>query len=84
MLYDLYLYSFAILFCQSKDACVKMNAPALVFAKKKPKKCGKHPKLQNCNADSYYRNVLEGYTINIYLITLCFGRKITVPILHVD
>ena len=82
--FDLYLYSFAIFFCQSKDARVKMNAPSLVVAKKRHKKKGKHLKIQNFIADLYFRNVLEGFPINICLITSCFGRKIIVSIMHVD
>ena len=44
---DLFLYSFAIFFCQSKVAHVKMNAPSLVSAKKKPKQFLKHSELYN-------------------------------------
>ena len=84
VLSDLFLYSFAIFFCQSKDARVKMNAPSLVVAKKRHKKKGKHLKIQNFIADLYFRNVLEGFPINICLITSCFGRKIIVSIMHVD
>ena len=76
--FDLYMYSFAIFFCQSKDARVKMNAPSLVFAKKRHKKKGKHLKLQNFIADLYFRNVLEGFPINICLVTSSFGRLIIV------
>ena len=78
VLSDLFLYSFAIFFCQSKDARVKMNAPSLVFAKKRHKKKGKHLKLQNFIADLYFRNVLEGFPINICLVTSSFGRLIIV------
>ena len=76
--FDLYMYSFAIFFGQSKDARVKMNAPSLVFAKKRHKKKGKHLKLQNFIADLYFRNVLEGFPINICLVTSSFGRLIIV------
>ena len=78
VLSDLFLYSFAIFFCQSKDARVKMNAPSLVFAKKRHKKKGKHLKLQNFIADLYFRKVSVGFPINICLITSSFGRKIIV------
>ena len=61
-----------------------MIAPSLVFAKKKPKKKGKHFKLQHFIADLFFRNVLEGFTINICLGTSYFGRKIILSFLHVD
>ena len=38
VLSDLFLYSFVLLFWQSKVAHVKMKAPTLVIAKRKPKK----------------------------------------------
>ena len=65
-------------------ACVKMNVPFLVFAKKKPKKKGKCSKLKNCITDLYFRNVLKGFPIYICLITSYFGRQIIVSIMHVD
>ena len=82
--FDLYLYSFAMFFCQSYHARVKMNAPSLVFAKKRPKKKGKCFKLQSFIDDLYFRNVLKGFAIKICLDTSCFGRKIIVSIMHVD
>ena len=61
-----------------------MNAPFLVFAKKRPKKKGKCFKLQSFIDDLYFRNVLKGFAIKICLDTSCFGRKIVVSIMHVD
>ena len=61
-----------------------MNAPFLVFAKKRPKKKRKCFKLANFIVDLYFRNVLEGCTINTCLSTSCFGRQIIVSIMHVD
>ena len=84
VLSDLFLYSFAIFFCQSKVGHVKMKAPTLVFAKKKPKKWETHSKLKIFIVDLYFRNVWEGYTINACLSTSCFVRKIVVSIMHVD
>ena len=76
--FDLNLYSFAIFFCQSKVAHVKMNAPSLVFAKKRYNKKEQHLKCLNFIADLYFRNVLEGFPFNICLITSSFGRQIIV------
>ena len=78
------MYSFAIFFGQSKVAHVKMNAPSLIFAKKRHNKKGKHLNLPNFIADLYFRNVLEGFPLNICLVTSSFGRQIIVSIMHVD